>query len=227
MERWLIRMTLMTALLLAYLSHQPLESNSGFPVLLQENDTLFDSNSSESMIDLKSVKLIFCGANVGTVVVIDDRTLLTANHVTEGNLACIDDITGDVGSVDLRDTENDISTIKFARKTFSDDHKLKISCKGFKKNNIYYAVGWERGTDLVVNRLKATGSFRTINAEHSRFEHVSVLIGRMVKGMSGGPVIDKNGKMVGMNTATDSIATAFSKAMRDTVFCYSASRAEK
>jgi len=219
----------MTAVLLAYLSHQPLDSNRGFPALApQENDTLFDPNISGSMIDLKSVKLIFCGTNVGTAVVIDERTLLTANHVTEGNLACIDDVTGKVGTVSLRDSNNDISTIVFTPKTFPKEHQLKISCKGFNKNEVYYAVGWERGTDLVVNRLKATGSFRTLGTtENSEFEHVSVLIGRMVKGMSGGPVVDQDGKMVGMNTATDNIATAFSKAMRDTVFCHSASRSEK
>ncbi len=192
-----------------------------------------DEDTSEkvapSFIDMGTVRHLFCGDYTGTGVIISTEKVnlvLTAAHVVAKRETCFDFDTGEVGTVASRDADTDIALIVFPKGKMPERH-IDISCDGFTKDNVYFSVGWQLGQMLVINTLSATGEtvpyLPVLN--FGFYRGMALLHGAIVPGMSGGPIVDINGKMVGMNNVTDwngknSLGSnAFSRQMKDTFLC--------
>lgn len=174
--------------------------------------------STKPMINFKNVRLLYCGRYNGTGVLLNKGLVITAAHVSEGSQSCLDNNSGQVGKVLSSDANLDMSIIVYEKGL--PEKFMDISCDGFEKNEIYYAIGWEDGTDLVVNRMIGTGIKKTIKIDDSQYDNLAMLKGRIIKGMSGGPIVNDRGQLVGINNVTDeTVHRGYSREMRDTIFC--------
>jgi S1-C subfamily serine protease len=172
-------------------------------------------------INLTAVRHIVCPAvGSGTGEIIDTDTILTANHVTKNAGTCMDDATGVAGEVIYSNADLDISVMRFPAGTLPSS-KMKIDCSGFRKGRTYYAIGWQRGTDLIVNRVIGTEEFGMLidRKTNTLFNRVALVRGNIIPGMSGGPIVDEHGVLVGTNQATNKGGIGWSRELRDTYLC--------
>ena len=183
----------------------------------QPSPPLIDAPSG-TMVNFKTIRRIMCSSYTGTGVVIGEGTMITAAHVIQPTDICVDQESGQIGVVVYKDFSADVATVKFSKKLFSE--KMEISCKGFKKGGRYFAIGYEHGESLVINRMVGSGvTEQVLTVEGGNYPQMSMLFGRIIPGMSGGPIVDDKGRMVGMNNATDSQMRGWSRSMRDTKYC--------
>lgn len=181
-------------------------------------------------INFSLVRRLYCGTpglknwGRGTAVVISENTLMTAAHVVVGT-TCFDEATGARVSTFYRDDLHDIAFASIEGGTYT--RWFKLSCEGYRGGREYSAIGYQFGRDLVETRLTATFAFTsdtsTTNQDDGqvRAPHLRLLEGDIYKGMSGGPIVDEDGVVVGLNTATDHNGVGFSRELRDTILCNS------
>jgi S1-C subfamily serine protease len=178
------------------------------------------SAPAPSFINLETVRHLYCGDFTGTGSIIDQDRILTANHVTAALAECRDASTGEMGKVVYRNPDLDISVIQFPVGKLPQP-RMRYSCQGFVDGHIYYSIGWQNGTQLVVNRITGTDviSDRKDHKSGTMFNHVTLVLGTIIPGMSGGPIIDEAGVMVGTNQATNHDGRSWSRPISDTYLC--------
>lgn len=169
-----------------------------------------------------AVRLANCGDGDrrwrGTIVHIGHLRYMTAFHV--GNGICYDAKTGTKLNLVYSDPGNDFAILESPRDL--DSSILKISCIPFIAGRTYHSIGWAIGEQLVVEELKATSSHTGMffMIEQNIAFHMRVLIGSIIPGMSGGPIIDDNWNVYGINNATSDKGTrGYSREMADTALC--------
>jgi hypothetical protein len=92
---------------------------------------------------------------------------------------------------------------------------LRIDCSGFKKDEFYYAIGFAHGHPiqrLII--LKGTGD----HADNG----MAVLFGSptLIPGMSGGPILNSKGAVVGVNSMYSKVfPLSLSRELKDTSVC--------
>ena len=94
-------------------------------------------------------------------------------------------------------------------------HGLKINCEGFKKDEIYWAIGYAKG--LPIQR-----AIRLIGTADSADNGMATLVGwpTVIPGMSGGPVINLEGEVVGtVNMYSKTLPISLSVELRGTSLC--------
>lgn len=175
-----------------------------------------------------SVVRLKCGGGNGSAVLIGADTLLTANHVIAGDRCGMwDTQRGNVAfEVQTQDVASDliIATIPSA-----DRPTMAVNCDGMVTGERYWLVGFankmERTSSLpviatatVVNARMPSGvarGLRMVEADGG---------GRGRVGMSGGPVIDAQGRMVAINSAVGTNTgepSTYVKELKDTAVCRS------
>lgn len=160
----------------------------------------------------------------GTIFYIGNDTFITAHHVVENRPLCRDYFTKEEMVIDRVSERHDLATVKFKNLTGLGSHGMKISCKGFKKGKTYNSFGFALGTVFVMNNFKATGKFTKADYKVNEKLYVGMreLKGMLIPGMSGGPIIDAAGNVVGINNVTSHAGTkAFSYELKDTFLCNS------
>lgn len=176
-------------------------------------------------VNFSLVRRLYCGTpgednwGRGTGVVISQTTIMTAAHVLTGT-TCIDEANGVTVTPFYEDELHDIAFARLEQGEFT--RWFRLSCDGFRGGRDYSAIGYQFGRDLVETRLTATFGFTTDDSHNDdgrSSPHLRVLEGDIYKGMSGGPIVDEDGVVVGINTATDHNGFGFSRELRDTILC--------
>lgn len=164
------------------------------------------------------------GVYLGTAEVIAKGVMVTAAHVVNNPEAtiCVDVASSAVVRPYGIDEDNDFALLAFSDATEGDIDYLKYSCEDFTLGARYQAIGYAYGKALILNWLTATGTktpsgFLLINNKTA--VGMQILGGDIYEGMSGGPVLNEKGTMVGINSATDHHGVGLSRSLKDTVLC--------
>ena len=178
-------------------------------------------NPQRYFVNLDSVPFIRCGDVVGTAEIIDAGRVMTAAHVVGTSATCMIGLS--VATVIENNTALDYAILSV---TTSQIHqKMRYSCAGFRTGQTYYAIGYAHGRDFAMTRLVATARFEdgTYHETGTPFYHTRVLDGEVFKGMSGGPIVNQDGVMVGITSATSMgmRPKSLSRELKDTSICSS------
>jgi S1-C subfamily serine protease len=162
------------------------------------------------------------GRAIGTAWVIKQGILVTAAHVADQH--CIDTATNLPVKAYYVDWDNDIALMAMATGPVAD--VMEINCDGFIPGERYSAIGYAGGTRFRETRLIATGvhadedSKMRMSPTHDVYAiHLAHLYGKIYHGMSGGPIINEEGIVVGINSTTDEAYDSSSRELRDTILC--------
>jgi len=166
-------------------------------------------------IALDAVPEIICvgpdGAVSGSGSYIESTYVLTAAHVVSGRQCMIDD--KPIETIYL-DGKNDLAVVKTSEPGTA---LMTISCARLKAGDEAFAVGYANGTDFVAQRLQAIG--RTVPSKNASFGGEAIYRGRIFHGMSGGPVVDGNGSLVGIVNGGDESGILLSRSVADSYLC--------
>lgn len=166
---------------------------------------------SPYFIKLDLVEQIICADRTGSGARIDGDLVLTAEHVIEGGPCTIGGALVEVVHVDRK---ADMAVLRTARRSFT---RIALSCAPFREGRAYYAIGYAFGSDFVVQRLMGTKS----KTPEGRWQGQALLRGQVFHGMSGGPIVDENGGLVGIINAVSKsgVALSVSKPLAETYLC--------
>ena len=152
---------------------------------------------------MSAIVRIQCGPAVGTATHVGDGNYVSVKHVTSMG-PC--KVAGGVATDVHEAKHQDFSTFKGPVLPT----KIEADCRGFESGKVYMAVGYAfaRMTQMAQAWLATSVP---------DFEHgMTTFIGEGIPGMSGGPVVSAEGKIVGtvnMRWPTRSIP------LKDTYFC--------
>ena len=184
-----------------------------------EQSNLIGSSDRLPSIPVKAIRKVRCGGGHGTGFVTGSDTLVTAYHVVAHQKRCVDDETGELLTVVTFDPALDIATLHFA--TTRHSQWLRINCNGFTTSGTYYSFGFAGvgDSDLMMTRIRPLEGYADSQTEPV-FHHMRELTGVVIPGMSGGPIVDDTGQVVGMNNLTSNgYKNGLSRELKDTYFC--------
>lgn len=151
----------------------------------------------EYYVNLNSIIQITCGSRTGTAVVIDRNVLLTVYHVT-GEDSCTHD--GKTFTTLYWNRGLDIAVL--AGDT-TNRPAIPLRCDGYSTDEEVFMIGYAGGKDFAVTRgIASRNYFNGYDVKTGQpFSRVRILNARSYRGMSGGPVLDKKGYVVGLINA--------------------------
>lgn len=166
----------------------------------------------EPRIDMNAIARIDCGGFSGTAFWITRTRIVTAVHVIAAAQPC--SIAGHVLST-VRSGNRDLAEVR----GLENDHYLRVDCGGFREGRVYHATGYALGDYRHTARLLAT---RDEEGDRDGPPNAGerILLGAVYPGMSGGPVVDGHGHVVGIvNRSITSPPMAESRALADSFIC--------
>ena len=153
------------------------------------------------------VRQVACAGSLRTAFRIKGGKLVSVNHVTRAQACSIDGLP--IGRVDA-DPDLDFSVIEAA-----GQNGFPISCEGYKPGQWYFAIGFAKGYRWQTMLMVLATFQKSANGQQ-------ILIGvpTFIPGMSGGPVLNAKGEVVGTVNAYNSIfGLSFSRPLSDTALC--------
>jgi hypothetical protein len=174
----------------------------------------------------KGIRLVLCADWLtgdmwaGTMVHIGNRRYMSADHVAAIGAICFDKETGVQMKTVYNDVSNDFALLDAPRNL--DNVIFKFSCKPMITGQTYYSIGWAKGTTLRNIPIKPTWRYTDWNftIEDKVSYHMRELKGIIIPGMSGGPIVDKNWIIYGINNATDEdMKLSWTRQIADTGLC--------
>jgi hypothetical protein len=170
-----------------------------------------------------------CTEGLGTGFVIEPNVVITAEHVSgpKGSCAIVERARKKARRVvvDRVELPNDFSRL-VSRYPVSKRPPLEFVCRPMTKGETYYLIGYPMGGEkLVTYPLVATDIYFTGRHPSSGrlTPHLRFTYGNSYPGMSGGPVIDSNGRVIAFlqSRAIDGDDGALVKELADTSLCRS------
>lgn len=174
------------------------------------------------VLKLRCINKYTLEGSTGTAFYLGDNQFISALHVVNEDESCVEAGSQYPLEIIKSDKTKDIVLLKIIADEPLSAQGMKINCEGFKKGETYLTLGYANGIVFVINKLIDTG--RTTNKEfiidEKSWPGMRELSGFLVVGMSGGPVVDLNGKVVGINNVTGYFGTkAYSFQLKDTFMC--------
>ncbi len=165
---------------------------------------------SPFFVNLALVGQPHCGKALGSGSWIDGQTFLTAAHVTVNGPCSIGGMPAETVY------ENEDIDIAVLRPATSISERMPISCARPRRGDDYFAVGYARGRMFVIQRYVAEGIRR---------DGLATFRGQGYQGMSGGPVVDRDGRQVAVlvKILKDGMPVMFARPLADTYLCKSGS----
>lgn len=141
--------------------------------------------------------LLVCPTMTGTGVVLTPTKVITAAHVLGSDRTCY--IRGARDQINLRaievDRRNDFAVLETQGHTFRRTYR--IDCGGFVPGETYYVSGYANGIIFRVNPLVAINLQVSVDRGDGNIV-LQAMNGESTRGMSGGPVVDIHGNVVGI-----------------------------
>lgn len=176
----------------------------------------------------KSGKVIDEGAGTGSII--SQTRVLTAAHVIKGATVCV--IDSHKVTVVSEDDSADVAVLR-------DDHMaadgrvpvLPINCDGFQPEHGYFSFGFAYSEDFAMQLAVFHGVYQAYESNPEDVEpdgvtmpaqaHMAKLSGALYSGMSGGPIINLRGEIVGINNVGGGLraGSMLSRALQDTKLC--------
>ena len=161
-------------------------------------------NMGAPRINERMVPKIACEFQVGSGIQINSNTVITAEHVVR-NGGCRVDYARRGGYRDLT-VVNSSSNNDFAELSSSQTLRgtnMRVSCEGVVTGQTYWLAGYPGGGNLSVVQVQATDRYIRGVTANSRYtiDNLRVMQGQAYGGMSGGPVINQAGQVVGIISA--------------------------
>lgn len=144
---------------------------------------------------------VFCPAGTGTAFRISETKYVTAKHVVMDE-GCV--VNGEMITAVDRSDASDYATFQGP----ASKSVLKVSCRGFSAKRTYLAVGHGLGLELKMQIPWIATDY--VNDGYRTF------LGEGIPGMSGGPVLNKDGEAVGIVNLR---WPARSRSLSDTPIC--------
>jgi hypothetical protein len=164
---------------------------------------------SPQFVHYASVEQVLCDTGRGTAFRISPTTFLSVNHVTRMT-GC--SIAGKPYTLAYASPEQDFSilTVQYGGTA------AKVNCGGFIPGEWYYAVGNALGLSIqTLVTLKAVG----VENDGRKFS-VMMASYTVIPGMSGGPIFNAAGEVVGtVNAYNGGFKTSYSRSLADTKVC--------
>jgi S1-C subfamily serine protease len=176
-----------------------------------------DSVPSPYFLNINLVHRVSCPRWTGTAFTVGNGLVITAAHVSNGAETggrCLVD--GKPSTILYEDMEQDFAILG----TETEAQHFVIDCEGYKRGKRYYAIGWAGGDELVVQQFIGTGA-RVSAIFGGAFKRQGILKGNSYGGMSGGPIVDERGFVVGLvnGGSTTGRAVSLSRELSQTVVC--------
>lgn len=165
-------------------------------------------------VDIPQVVQIMCDRSAGTGFRVGTHAIVSVDHVTS-DPGC--KVNGEPVKVTHADGAKDFSVSRSV--TYAEG--LKINCDGFVDGQLYLAVGHARGLPVQRAMVVQASDEATRLASWKGFY---VLIGdRFIPGMSGGPVFNKAGEVVGTVNGYSAIyPLSYARPLSETAICQGA-----
>lgn len=148
----------------------------------------------------------------GTAFRITPDLYLSVNHVTK-HQGCT--IGGLPITVKYADPVGDFSIVQAPLRV---EGGIPISCKGYTNGEYYYAIGFADGLPWS-QAVTIHADWLATLLYGDKLQNVFKGIETVIPGMSGGPVLNAQGQVVGVINAYNGYGMSWSRALRDTVIC--------
>lgn len=153
----------------------------------------------------------------GTASIINSNTLVTSDHIVVSDL-CFDMATGVPLKPFFQSKEQDISLLRIP--VDWKDQTININCNGLKVGKTYTSLGYPFGKYFVMTKLKIVRGTEFIEMKDRKVEKLTKAKGTIIPGMSGGPVLNEKGEMVGINAGTNlAYGMGLIRDLKDTDLC--------
>lgn len=163
-----------------------------------------------------AVKQVICDNGLGSAFRVGPTTFATAAHVAD-NAGCeIEDQPITVEQIDQA-TDYALVSVPVAPKGLVMD----LDCSGFTDKQFYYAIGYAGGFPKQ-RHLVVRFSQTVTNLARAFVKGLSALVGPVyfIRGMSGGPVTNSEGRATGIVNAFDPfLGLSFSRPLSETPLC--------
>ena len=168
-------------------------------------------------VPLYSIKRVYCLTGSGTAFLVARDTYVSAFHVSHLGSCTVD---GRTINPIVTEAAKDFVVFKAPS---GDARPLRVSCKGFIEGEQYRGIGFPAGNDMVVTKLVAGHYIVGDYLPDLKFRGMRFLRGIIPHGMSGGPIVDRRGVVIGINSATTNNDTqGLSRDLADTQLCSAA-----
>jgi S1-C subfamily serine protease len=158
------------------------------------------------------VHRMVCAEGRGTAFQVNDNTALTVSHVASMTDCRIDGIPVEMVE---NDPDSDFAILRYR---FSRHGGLRLSCEGFRDGEAYFAIGHAKG--LPVQQVLSAQFWLAL--PDLPFSQLETLYSPtpFIPGMSGGPVFNSRGAVVGTVNAYNPYAPlSFSLPLSETSVC--------
>lgn len=177
--------------------------------------------ASAPRITSNMVPKILCSKAVGSGIRTANRQVITADHVIRDG-GCSVMVEGQPRP-SLRVTKSD-AELDFAELNTIDrlnNRTLQMDCGGIQTGETYWLAGYPSGGSLEINEAQATAEYVHGKTSTVTVKALRVMNGRARQGMSGGPVITREGKVVAIINATDANnrTVSFVRELKHTWMC--------